>query len=397
MSTVKEAGAATASTAIDSQSAGAIWAEQLQADWLPTSFALIHARDLLTQVDYGAAIAAAIAKVQTLLEADSASVCLTETAATFQHFGAGEQEITSAARPGGNIAYPPMDRDAVIQRSEPCANCRLLPHVAACASAPLYAEGRQFGMLCAARTAGRPAFDQEQLRLLQVLALCAAIAISNARRMRTAQELHRSQRERIAAHLHDNAAQSLSVIGLKVDRVATALGAALEQETVEQLTAVKTISQQLMGQVRAAFGELRQADPQPDDLVTALAGCIEIFTQAARLPVEFSVAGTCALPVETKTQAVLIVREALNNVARHARAGSVQVKLFADSEKLRILVQDDGVGFDLQAAGQDQRHLGTILMQERAQRSGGSLRVESHPGRGTQVLLTYPAAASSAA
>jgi len=384
-------------TAIDSQSAGAIWAANLQADWLPTSFALAHARDLLTQIEYGPAIAAAIAKVQALLDADSASVCLRETAATFQHFAVDGQEVTSVPRPGGDLAYPPMDRDIVIQRSEPCATCRLLPHVAACASAPLYADGQQFGMLCAARTAQRPSFDAEQLRLLQVLALCAAIAISNARRMRAAHEFQRSQRERIAAHLHDNAAQSLSIVGLKVDRVAATLGPALSEEAAEQLRAIKNTSQQLMAQVRAAFGELRQADPESDDLVTALANCIETFMQTARLPVEFSVAGACSLPSETQAQALLIVREALNNVARHARASSVQVKLLGDSQALRIVVADDGVGFDLQAVGKDQRHLGTILMHERAQRSGGSLLVVSHPGRGTQVLITYPAAWPSAA
>lgn len=251
-------------------------------------------------------------------------------------------------------------------------------------------------MLCAARTAQRPAFSPEQMHLLQVLALCAAIAISNARRMRTAQEQQRRERERIAAHLHDNTAQSLSIIGLKVDQVAAALGPALGEDVAEQLHMIKGISQQLMAQVRAAFGELRHAEPQPGDLVTAVGACIDAFTQTAHVPVEFSVAGDCGLSGAVQAQAVLIVREALNNVARHAQAGSVQVKLWGDGEALRIIVQDNGVGFDLRAAGAGQHPLGMTLMHERAERSGGSVQINSHPGRGTQVTLTYPLSAPPA-
>ena len=59
--------------------------EREEHDWLPTSFALAHARDLLTEIEYGPAIAAAIDKVQMLLGADGASICLTEAAATVQH------------------------------------------------------------------------------------------------------------------------------------------------------------------------------------------------------------------------------------------------------------------------------------------------------------------------
>lgn len=362
--------------------------EREEHDWLPTSFALAHARDLLTEIEYGPAIAAAIDKVQMLLGADGASICLTEAAATVQHLVTeGLETVSYSHVPGVN--YPLLAEDALFERRVTCSTCRMLPQVAWCASAPLYAEGRQFGVLCAARKAQHTAFTPDQMRLLQILAVYAAIAISNARRVHIVQETQRSQRERIAAHLHDNTAQSLSIIGLKVEQVMNALGPAPDEDVTEQLSIIKSISQQLMAQVRAAFGELRQAAPQPGDLVTALAGCIESFTQTALTPVEFSVAGAGALPGEAQAQAVLIVREALNNVARHAQAHSVQVKVLGDSGTLRIIVQDDGVGFDLQTIGADRRHLGTILMHERAQRSGGSLIIDSQPGRGTQVTLTY--------
>lgn len=362
-----------------------------------------HARDLLTEIEYGPAIIMAIAKTQTLLEADSASLCLIENGAgAVQYLLEGEQDAAGAERISPDSSYPFLPENGVIHRRGACTTCRL--RAAWCASAPLYSEGKQIGMLCAMRNTLRARFQPEQIHVLQLLAFWAAIAIGNARKVRAVQEQARSERERIAAHLHDHTAQSLSAIGLKVEQAAAALGPAAPVAVRQDLLAVKAISEQLTAQVRAAFGDLRQSPAQPGNLVTALASCIDAFTQATRLPVEFTVTGACALPVEfsstgtcalsvtVQAQATQIVREALNNVARHARASRVQVKLMGDRRAVRIVVQDNGVGFDLHAVGADQRHLGTLLMRERAERSGGALTIESRPGHGTQVTLVYPAA-----
>jgi signal transduction histidine kinase len=364
----------------------------LRHDWLLAAFE--HARDLLTQIDYGPAISAAIAKVQLLLDAENASICVLEPgAATVQHMAAEDGSITEAEAVAGasNPPYEPLPEAVVIHRCRTCPACRLLPHAEWCASAPLYVDKQQIGMLCAMRRRSRPPFRQDQLRLLQLLAGWTAVAIANARKVRAVQEQQRSERERIAAHLHDNAAQSLSVISLKMDQVETILGSSLPDAALQQLHAVKDLSQQLMAQVRTAFGELREGQPQPDDLITALVRCIDSFMQTAGLPVEFNISGSFALPSETHTQVVQIVREALNNVGRHAHASRVEVQLIADTQSVRVIVRDNGAGFDLSAAGEEQPHLGMILMRERAQRSGGSLTINSNPGHGTQVTLAYPA------
>ncbi len=75
---------------------------------------------------------------------------------------------------------------------------------------------------------------------------------------------------------------------------------------------------------------------------------------------------------------------------RHAQARPVQVKLSGDTEAIRIIIRGDGAGFDVCAIGADSRHLGTTLMHERAQRSGGFLTLHSLPGRGTAVTVHYP-------
>jgi signal transduction histidine kinase len=349
-----------------------------------------HARDLLTEVEYGPAIALAIAKTQTLLEVDSASICLVENGGVAVQHLVGEERDSAGAAHGGGFSYPRLPENDVLQRRGACAACRLQPP-AWCVSAPLYSEGQQIGMLCAMRKTPRPRFKLAQIDLLQQLAFWSAIAIANARKVRAMQEQARSEREHIAAHLHDNAAQNLSAISLKIEQVEAALGPALPDAVRGELQAVRTISGQLSAQVRAAFGDLRQPPEQAGDLVTALADSIDVFTRATRLPVEFSVTGVCALPAAAQAQAALIVREALNNVAQHAQAGSVQVKLLGDRRSLRIVVQDDGRGFDPRITGADPHHLGTQLMRERAQRSGGALAIESQPGHGARVTLVYAA------
>ena len=144
-----------------------------------------------------------------------------------------------------------------------------------------------------------------------------------------------------------------------------------------------------MNQIRAAFGELLQASAN-DDLVSAIADCVDDFRQACQVKADLVVAGRCTLPRDKQIQAVRIVQEALVNVRRHAQAKSVQVKLSGDTEAIRIIIKDDGAGFDVYEVGADYSHLGTMLMHERAQRSGGFLTLQSLPGRGTEVTVHYP-------
>jgi two-component system nitrate/nitrite sensor histidine kinase NarX len=82
-----------------------------------------------------------------------------------------------------------------------------------------------------------------------------------------------------------------------------------------------------------------------------------------------------------------IVREALSNTTRHARARRVQVRLDADPESVRVEVCDDGCGMD--SAAQRRGHYGLSIMRERASSLGGELRVASRRGQGTCVLLHF--------
>ncbi len=357
--------------------------------------AYLAGRDLLTELDFGSTINKVIQNAQALLDADWASLCMRDArSANVQQtlVEAKKQTCVQVLHTGEEPAPQLVRSGLVVQRRGACSACRLVQQVDWCASAAIVDAGDNLGTLCVMRGHEHGPFEEEQLRSLQVFADWAAIALANAQRQRAAQEAERAQRHRIAAHLHDNAAQTLSAIGIKLEVIEARLTDSERSETLAQLRSVKAQSQQLMQQIRAAFGDLRQSSGPADNLVAALADCVDDFRQACDLAIEFTVAGQCALPVDKQVQVLQIVREALANVRHHARATSVHVKLVGDADAIRITVQDDGIGFDVHAIGGDHSHLGTTLMRERAQRSGGFLMIHSYPGCGTQVTLDYPIA-----
>ena len=100
------------------------------------------------------------------------------------------------------------------------------------------------------------------------------------------------------------------------------------------------------------------------------------------------------LTPEIETALYRIVQEALNNVAKHARAGRVYILLERLTNSVSLIVEDDGVGFDQQKVedvGNGNSGFGLIGMRERAALVGGTLVIESHPGKGVSVFVRIPA------
>jgi signal transduction histidine kinase len=100
------------------------------------------------------------------------------------------------------------------------------------------------------------------------------------------------------------------------------------------------------------------------------------------------------LTPEAETMMYRLAQEALNNVAKHARAEQVDVVLERTSDHVSLIIEDDGVGFDAANAGTVGEGLGLIGMRERAALVGADLQIESTPGRGTTVIVRAPVVAS---
>ena len=93
------------------------------------------------------------------------------------------------------------------------------------------------------------------------------------------------------------------------------------------------------------------------------------------------------LPADVHVALYRIAQEALNNVVKHAEASQVEVRLVSQPGRVKLLISDDGCGFDPRSVSPE--HLGLGIMRERAAAIGAHLEIQSHPGGGTQIVVGW--------
>lgn len=234
------------------------------------------------------------------------------------------------------------------------------------------------------READFTAADQE---LIQLLAAHAAIAITNARLYEQSRELSiLSERNRLALELHDAVSQKLFSLVLNAEAAATLLDRDAG-EARGQVLKLQELATEALDELRSLIFELRPPDLERDGLCGALRKHVDVLRRLQ--PTQIELVGELALERDQhRDQDVFrIAQEALQNALRHARATRIVVRLRADDGRLVLDVEDDGVGFDPDAADLRSRRLGLTSMEERAQRLGARLEVRSADGRGTTVHL----------
>jgi two-component system nitrate/nitrite sensor histidine kinase NarX len=127
-------------------------------------------------------------------------------------------------------------------------------------------------------------------------------------------------------------------------------------------------------------------------LILALEKMTQRFRQDTGIPIFFQCGcRQVNMGASEEMQLLRIVQESLANIRKHAKAHTVRVLLTCNTEgEYRLLVEDDGVGFDnVRPHGNPGEHIGLSIMEERARRVGAEIRIESEPGEGTRVELTY--------
>lgn len=219
--------------------------------------------------------------------------------------------------------------------------------------------------------------------------------VSATQRARTlAQRLYdvqEAERRQVAQDLHDEIGQALTALKLNLQQVEREhFGSAPGVELQESIG----ISDQLLGRVRSLALDLRPS--LLDDL--GLVPALRWYTtrQAERIGWDLHLdlpEGRPALTAPRSIACFRVVQEALTNVARHAGAKAVSVRLTVQEEQIRVVVQDDGCGFDIgamRASAQQGRSMGLIGMEERISLVGGTLVVESLPRQGTKVDFSIP-------
>jgi signal transduction histidine kinase len=209
------------------------------------------------------------------------------------------------------------------------------------------------------------------------------------RRLVNAQE---DERRRISRELHDTLGQHLSAVtlGLKTLRAR----AECPPVVAEGLDRVYEAAAQLDDAMDRLAYELRPAVLDDLGLADALRSHVQGWTLQTGVPVELHTRGLGGrLPADVEVTVYRVVQEALTNIHKHAQATRVGVISERRGADVRVIVEDDGCGFDAtdpDPLGDGRRRLGLRGMSERAGLVGGKLQLESEPGRGTTVYLTVP-------
>lgn len=221
---------------------------------------------------------------------------------------------------------------------------------------------------------------------ISVLGLGAVIAVERLNQVKDAalrlshEEVRRlaavAERERIGRDLHDLLGHTLSLVALKSDlavRLVERDPPAARREMIE----VSAVAREALAQVRRAVSGIRSAQ-----LAAELASA-KLLLETDGVTLQYHVDDT-PLPPALETVFALVLREAVTNVQRHARATQVQVQVVASAELLQLRIRDDGRGGDMVPGN------GLDGMRARVEAIGGRLQLESVRGRGTTVIVQAP-------
>ena len=199
------------------------------------------------------------------------------------------------------------------------------------------------------------------------------------------------ERIRIARELHDSVTQTMYSVSI----VAEALPRLLDRNLDEARRRADHLRQMTLGalaELRNLLFEFHPKALQDTRLSILVQQLGDVLTGRSHIPVAISIAGDAQLPDDVKIAFYRLAQEAFNNIAKHAQASQVTAVLESAPNKCMLSIQDNGIGFDLEAVKAEK--LGLKIMRERAEEIGAEIIVESSPNQGTLVsLLWQPAAA----
>ncbi|GAB4403630.1 MAG: type IV pili methyl-accepting chemotaxis transducer N-terminal domain-containing protein [Rhodoferax sp.] len=231
---------------------------------------------------------------------------------------------------------------------------------------------------------------QAERSLIEALCTHLASGMENLRLNALEKEAAIShERQLLARELHDSIAQSLAFLKIQVGLMRDAIAHYDETEAARILDEIDVGVRESYGDVRELLLHFRTRVDH-EDIEPALLTTLQKFEHQSGIKTHFSMQGH-GLPLDpdVQIQVLHIVQEALSNVRKHANATAVWLEV-TQQPQWRFTVRDDGCGFGVQA--HDETHVGLRIMQERAQRIGALLQVQSEPGQGTTVCLSLTSA-----
>ena len=258
---------------------------------------------------------------------------------------------------------------------------------------PLWGKDRPLAFLLLADLERPRHWRPNEVAWAESFANHAAIALGKAYLYEQAERAATlEERQRIAAEMHDGLAQTLSYLTLKSHHATDML----EEGHIEQAMAehgdIQEAMERATQEVRRSIASLQTSPAPPQPLQQLLADLIQAFRDEGGPPVTLATELEEPLfPSQAQVQQIVrIVQEALLNAGRHAHAGQISVSLARQGPEAAITVADDGRGFDPATMPEQGDHFGLRIMRARAARIGGRVEIQSAPGRGTRVTLSWP-------
>jgi signal transduction histidine kinase len=254
---------------------------------------------------------------------------------------------------------------------------------------PVTVKGEVVGRLYLTNKQGASEFSPHDQALVETFALHAGIAIESARLHEQVQRLAViDERDRISRDLHDSVIQMIYAVTLTLDDVPDMVTSAPEEASQRVDDAVDA----LHGVIRDIRHFIFGLRPLLLDSGSLNDGFRSLATELQRnTATEIEIRGEAPedLPLAIVADLLAIAREALANVARHAKAEHAWMVITSNDGRISVEIGDDGQG--IQADGpRDHGHNGLANMQARADVLGGTVAVESNPGAGTRIIVTVP-------
>jgi signal transduction histidine kinase len=201
------------------------------------------------------------------------------------------------------------------------------------------------------------------------------------------------ERKRLARELHDDSAQTLTAVLMTLQTAENALPSSPDSAK-EALAGSRSKVYMALREIRRAILDLRPSALDDLGLASAVRWHAEENLRPQGVKVSLEISGDEGPAAGTVATAIFrIVQEAVSNIAKHSQAENVKITLEFRESEVRVLVEDDGCGFDSDILKQPQdsgRGLGLLGMRERAELFGGTVEIESSPGRGTRIRVRVP-------
>ncbi len=259
------------------------------------------------------------------------------------------------------------------------------------ASIPLYAQDKPLGVLNVASPDWRK-ISRADLRLLHTVGDLMSMAIQRTRLFRQSAELGAiEERNRLARDIHDTLAQGLSAIILQLETADAHLETSSPPNNDVHVALQKALAlaRENLAEARCSVQDLRATPLEGKTLAQALRELLSAHAADTAAKTQLEVIGS-APPISVRVEIGLyrIAQEALTNIQRHTQAQQVDVQLILTPERVRLVIEDDGRGFDVYHIPVG--HYGLLGIRERARLLNGRVDIASTPGTGTIIEVTVP-------